>query len=214
MARYAIAPTKTNLFRLRREHSFALEGHELLEQKKEILVTELLALVDRARAAEEKMDSLLAAAFDSLRKSIARMGRNRVEQTAAAVSVKSRVSVSARRVMGVILPAVEISLERPSPSFSPGETSFWTDEAIARFTGALTALGTLVDTKVSLKLLAQEVKKTIRRVNALEKIALPDSEETIKYITDALEEMERQAFFTMKLVKNRLIQRRVESARG
>jgi len=66
---------------------------------------------------------------------------------------------------------------------------------------------------VSLARLAREVNKTIRRVNALEKIALPDLEETLKYITDALQEMERETFFTMKLIKNRLAERRSRSGR-
>ena len=59
--------------------------------------------------------------------------------------------------------------------------------------------------------LTLEVKKTIRRVNALEKIALPDFQETIKYIQDALEENERETFFTLKLVKNRLQKKRKRS---
>lgn len=213
MATYAIARTKTNLLRLRREDAFAREGHQLLEQKKDILTTELLALVDRARTAEEQMDAVLLRAFDSLRNAIIRMGRNKVAQTAVASFFKASVSVSSRRVMGVGLPIVRIDAGRVTPSFSPGETSFWVDEATVRFVEALKAIGMLVETKVALRLLAQEVKKTLRRVNALEKIALPDLEESLKWVADGLEEMERETFFTMKLVKNRLIQRRAESGR-
>lgn len=213
MARYGVAPTKSNLLRLRRERSFAREGHQLLQQKKDILMAELLALVDRARTAQEQMDRLLRTAFSSLRNAIVRMGRNSVAQTAVAVSLSSRVSVSRRRVMGLSLPIVETSVGELCPSFRSAETSFWVDEATLRFTEVLKALGMLVETKVSLTLLAQEVRKTLRRVNALEKIAIPDYDESLKYITDTLEEMERQTFFTMKLVKNRLTHRRRESGR-
>jgi len=170
-------------------------------------------MVDRARSAEQRMDTLLGGAFDSLGNAMARMGRNAVAQTAAAVSVESRVSVSSRRVMGVVLPNVQISVGELSPSFSPGETSQWVDEASLRFRDVLKALAALAETKVSLKRLAMEVKKTIRRVNALEKIALPDFDDSLKYITDVLEGMEREAFFTLKLVKNRLTKRRTESGR-
>jgi V/A-type H+-transporting ATPase subunit D len=210
MARYGIAPTKTNLLRLKTDHAFAKEGHGLLEQKKDILMGELLALVDRARIAQRNMDAALSEAFDSLRNALVRTGRNAVAQTAAAVTLKSDLSVSSRRVMGVALPIVEISVREVPPSFSPGETTFWVDETILRFAGALKQLGGLIETKVSLTLLADEVKKTLRRVNALEKIALPDLQESLKYIAEALEEMEREAFFTMKLVKNRLTQRRAD----
>ncbi len=213
MARYDIAPTKTNLLRLRREHSFAHEGHQLLDQKKDILTAELLALVDRARTAERDMDRALAAAFHSLRNAIVQMGRNSVAQTAAAILLPTHISVSRRRVMGLTLPIVEISVGELSPSFRPGDTSFWVDETTIGFREVLRVLGMFVETRASLSVLAQEVKKTIRRVNALEKIALPDYQETLKYIGDTLEEMERQTFFTMKLVKNRLIRRRTESGR-
>ncbi len=210
MARYGIAPTKTNLLRLKVEHAFAREGHQLLEQKKDILSAELMGIMDRARSAEEHLDNMLRRAFESLREALVRMGRMKLSHTAAGVEVKSQVSVSTRRVMGVGLPVVQLSLGEPLPTYSPGDTTFWADETTARFREVLRSLGPLVEAKVSLILLAREVKKTIRRVNALEKIALPDYEESVRYITDVLEEMEREAFFSMKLVKNRLAQRRAE----
>lgn len=186
------------------------EGHRLLEQKKDILTTELLALMDRVRSAQEEMDNVLRAAFGSLQKAIVRMGRELVAETSLGVDVESHLSVSTRRVMGVGLPSVSISVSEPSPSFSSGETSFRADEVMVRFREVLKALGSLVEAKASLVLLAREVKKTIRRVNALEKIAIPDLEESLRFVSDVLDEMERQSFFTMKLVKNYLLKRRVE----
>ena len=212
MARYGIAPTKTNLLRLKSEYAFAREGHQLLEQKKDILTGELLALVDRARFAQERIDEILQSAFESLGMALVRMGRTNLSQTAASVNPGIELSVSTRRVMGVGLPVVRISVAEPVPQFSLGETSFWVDEAGRMFREALKALGSLAETKVSLSLLAREVKKTIRRVNALEKIALPGFQEDLKYITDVLDELERETFFTTKLVKNRLTKRRAERA--
>ena len=68
----------------------------------------------------------------------------------------------------------------------------------------LQLLGTLAEARISLMRLSREVGKTIRRVNALEKIFIPDYDETLKYIEMALEESEREAFFVLKLVKDRL----------
>ncbi len=212
MARYGVAPTKTNLLRLKTEHSFVREGHQLLEQKKDILVTELLALMDRARNAQEQTDNVLLAAFESLQKAIVRMGREKVAETALGVTLQTRLDISTRRVMGVGLPTVNISISEPFPSYSPAETTFWADEVTHRFRDVFKALASLVETKASLVLLAREVKKTIRRVNALEKIAIPDLEESLRFVSDVLDEMERQSFFTMKLVKNYLMRRRVERA--
>jgi V/A-type H+-transporting ATPase subunit D len=212
MARYGVAPTKTNLLRLKTELVFVDEGHELLDQKKDILTGELLALLDRARAAEAEADKMLAAAFKSLQSALIRMGRAPVTSVSHAMGLKTGVSVSTRRVMGVSLPRVEISVPQLSPSYALGETSFWADEVAGRFRDAAKSLGALAETKVSLSLLARELKKTVRRVNALEKIAIPDLQETVKYITDSLDEMERETFFTMKLIKNRLAQRRTRRA--
>ena len=212
MARYGVAPTKTNLLRLKTELAFVEEGHELLDQKKDILTTELLALLDRARAAEAATDSALAAAFQSLQRAMVRMGRSSVTTTSHAMSLKTSVSVSTRRVMGVALPRVAISPAPVAPSYSLGNTSFWAEEVAVRFREAAKSLAALAEAKVSLSLLAKEVKKTVRRVNALEKIAIPDLQETRKYITDVLDEMERETFFTMKLIKNRLAERRSRRA--
>lgn len=214
MARYATAPTKTNLLRLKAEDSFVREGHQLLEQKKDILTAELLALMDSARAAQEQVDDALGAAFQSLRRATVRMGREAVARTSHGAGAKTSVSVTTRRIMGVTLPRVDISVSDRSPAYGLAETSFWVDEVGATFREAAKHLASLAETKVSLGRLAREVSKTIRRVNALEKIAIPDLQETLKYITDALEEMEREAFFTMKLIKNRLAERRSRRGRS
>ena len=112
--------------------------------------------------------------------------------------------------MGVAVPVIDATFDDNPPYYSPGDTSFWLDETIQNFREILKMLGKLAQTFISVMNLTQEVKKTIRRVNALEKIALPDFGETIKYIEDALEESEREALFTLKLVKARLEKKRRE----
>lgn len=204
MARYKVVPTKTNLMRLRRDLGFASEGHELLEQKRQILVVELMGLMDKTVDAQERMEQELAAAFDALQHSVLAMGRQGVADVAPAVNIRTDLTIQMRRVMGVNLPRVDVSLKNNAPYFSPGETSFWVDESIARFRGMLEDLARLAEMRISLMRLAQEVRKTVRRVNALEKIAIPDYEESIKYIEDTLEESERETFATLKLVKERL----------
>jgi V/A-type H+-transporting ATPase subunit D len=78
------------------------------------------------------------------------------------------------------------------------------DEAVSRFRAALELMGRLAELKVSIMRLAREVKKTIRKVNALEKIAIPELQETVKIIQERLEENERDMFVLMKMVKSRL----------
>ncbi len=210
MARYEIAPTKTNLMRVRRDLGFASEGWELLDQKRKILVVELMGLIDRAVEAQEKVESKLREAFDALDQAILRMGRREVNLIALGMNIKSDITFSQKRVMGVSLPRVRVQFEDRSPYFAAAESSIWIDEAIKKFREVLELLGTLAEARISLVRLSREVAKTIRRVNALEKIFIPDYEETLKYIEMALEESEREAFFVLKLVKDRLSRRKGE----
>jgi len=210
MARYTVAPTKTNLMRLKQDFAFANEGYDLLEQKREILVNELMAIMDRAKQAQTEADDAFRKAYQSLVRTVVKMGRKRVESVAEAVNIKVSLRISERRIMGVAVPVIETAFEDNPPYYSPGDTSFWLDETIQNFMAILKILGKLAESIISVINLTQEVKKTIRRVNALEKIALPDFEESIKYIESALEENEREVFFTLKLVKTRLERKRKE----
>lgn len=175
-----------------------------MEQKRQILVVELMGLMDKTADAQEKVEEELAEAFKALQGAVLAMGRQAVSSIAPAVNVESDITITMRRLMGVNLPRVEVKIEDVAPYFSLGGTSFWVDEAIERFKGLLVDLGELAELRISLMRIAEEVRRTMRRVNALEKIAIPDYEESIKYIEDTLEESERETFATLKLVKERL----------
>lgn len=204
MAKFDVAPTKTNLLKIKRDLSFAREGYELLDQKRQILVAELLGLVDRAVDSQKEVEEGLKKAFYALEEAIVGMGRRSVAQAALAVNLTSNISISRRGIMGVAVPVVETSYVDRPPYYSLGETSFWLDEAMSKFKEVLGLLGRLAQARISLMRLAREVKRTIRRVNALEKIYLPDYEQNLKYIKGVLEEQERESFFTLKLVKARI----------
>ncbi len=204
MARYKVIPTKTNLLRLKRDLSFAQEGYDLLEQKRKILVVELMGLMDKTADAREKVEGELAEAFKALQNTILAMGRQAVSNIAPAVNIESDITIQIRRLMGVNLPIVDVKIKEISPYFSLEQTSFWIDETIAHFKKLLSDLGKLAELQISLMRIANEVQKTMRRVNALDKIALPDYKESIKYIEDTLEESDRETFAILKLIKEQL----------
>lgn len=106
--------------------------------------------------------------------------------------------------MGVQLPVVETQFEEHAPYFSPLGTSFWIDTSLSRFKETLQLMGHMAELKISIMRLAREVRKTIRKVNALEKIAIPDLDETVTYVQNRLEESERDMLILMKMVKKRL----------
>lgn len=209
-----LAPTKSNLLRTKDELKFARLGYELLDQKRNILVLELLNLVDQASDFQEKVERSLAGAFSSLQDATLEMGRLRVQQLSRAVNMNCDITMKDRRVMGVQLPVVLTEFDEHPPYYSPSETSFRIDGAMQGFKESLELMGRLAELKVSIMRLAIEVKKTIRKVNALEKIAIPDLEETLDFIGNRLEENERDMFVLMKMVKTRLEKKKEESHDG
>ncbi len=208
MAQYNVPPTKTNLLKIKEDLKFAKLGYELLDQKRNILIVELLNLVDQTAVFQEKIEDALKEAFDTLSKAILKMGKLKVQNIAGAVNIKSSIKIKTRRVMGVILPVVETDFEEHSPYFSLQDTSFWIDNSLVKFKEVLSMMGRFAELKISVLRLSREVQKTIRKVNALEKIAIPDLEETVNYIQNRLEENEREMFTLMKMVKERLENRR------
>jgi V/A-type H+-transporting ATPase subunit D len=210
MPRLKIVPTKSNLLKVKRDLVFAQEGYELLEQKRQVLVAQLMPLVNDAIAAHEKMDTALKNAYDSLQNAIVSSGKNTVKSMAKGVRVDSEIQIHNLRVMGVTLPKIDVKLHDDAPYYSAGNSSFWFDESILRFKLILEEMGHFAELRVSLLRLAKEVRKTQRRVNALEKIAIPDYRATIKFISDSLEESERGTFSTLKIIKERLEKRKEE----
>jgi V/A-type H+-transporting ATPase subunit D len=183
---------------------FAQEGYELLDQKRQILVVELMDLMDKTIDAQERVEKELADAFKTLDRAIVSIGRSDVYYLANAVNLETEIGITMKRIMGVNIPAVDIQQKDHAPYFSPTDTSFWIDEAILRFKNLLKEIGVLAERRISLMRIAEEVQKTVRRVNALEKIAIPDYQDSIHYIEEVLEETEREKFALLKLTKKRL----------
>jgi V/A-type H+-transporting ATPase subunit D len=143
-------------------------------------------------------------AYYGLEEAVLRMGKRSVTSVAHAVKIDAEIKLTQRRVMGVRLPVVDTTFQEHAPYYSPVGTSFWVDSSLGRFRDALRLMGRLAELKISIMRLATEAKKTIRKVNALEKIAIPELQESVKTIQDRLEENERDMFILMKMVKTRL----------
>lgn len=202
--RKGVAPTKTSLIRLGEELKFARQGYDLLDQKRNILINELLTLVDRACECESRSLNALKGAYASLELASRDIGKLSLESMVGAIHIESTMDISQRRVMGVSLPMVDTHFEDYPPYLSPGGLSLYLPEAIDEFKATLKVLGELAELKVSIMRLASEVKKTIRKVNALEKIAIPELEESVHFIQGRLEESERESFVLLKMVKKRM----------
>ena len=199
-----LAPTKTNLLKIKDELKFARLGYDLLDQKRNILVLELLHIVDQSVEIQDQVEKALNRAYRTLEEAVLKMGKLKLTTLASAVNIESEIKITQRRVMGVQLPVVETGFKEHPPYYSPMGTSFRIDSSLINFKEALAVMGRLAELKISITRLARELRKTICKVNALEKIAIPDLDESVSYIQNRLEETERDMFVLMKMVKTRL----------
>ena len=204
MAKLNVAPTKSSYLELSRQLDSAKEGFDLLDQKRQILVYELMSRLGRARDAERRLNSVLAPAHESLREAVLDVGSGGVDRATLAVVYEHQVELSQQNLMGIRLPTVAARTDDVSVQFGVGGTSAQTDTAMRRFIEVLPLLAELAELENSVIRLARELRKTQRRCNALSKVFIPDYSETIDYIVSNLEERERESFIIQKMIKDRL----------
>ena len=203
MPRINVPPTRSNLIRIKQDLQFAREGYEILDRKREVLTTELIRMAHDASALQEKMWKSIAEAYRAMEKAQMTMGREHVEWAALAAHKSVDVQLRFRGIMGVPLPMVEASGGPQEMLYSLGDTSATLDEASAAFREVLSRVPELSRLVTSVFRLANELRKTQRRVNALQHIFIPEYEETVAFIVSTLEERDREETFRLKLLKNR-----------
>ncbi|KXA89884.1 ATP synthase subunit D [candidate division MSBL1 archaeon SCGC-AAA259J03] len=210
-----IQPTRGELLQLKKRIELAKRGHELLREKRDALITEFFDNLEILRGKRENVDKKLEEAFESLIKAEVTLGGPGVKRAAYASGRDIEISVDSRNIMGVNVPFIETEeeLERKSTErgYSLHQTTAKLDEAAEKFESALQAILELAEAEQVVKLLAQEIEKTKRRVNSLEHVLIPRLEENKEYIEMRLEEQEREDKFRLKRVKQK-IEREKEAA--
>src|SRR5512135_735948 len=181
MPRNNIPPTRTNLIQMRNELQFAREGFEILDQKREVLAKELVRMANDAETLQDQMNDLITSAYRALKMAKLMMGQEHVEWASLAVNKTVEVQLKFRGVMGVTLPLIEASGAPPELSYSPGDTTATLDEASDLFRDVLHHIPELSRLVTSVWRLAVELRKTQRRVNALQYIFIPDYVATITF---------------------------------
>ena len=203
MSKLNVAPTKSNLLAIKEQLSVSIEGYELLEQKREILVMELMHLVEKVKLLEKKMDKCIEKAYPSLKKMLVTVGSDRSEQIASNVHYDFNLEEKSLVVAGMEFTTLDVHLPEIELFYSFRGTFPSTDEVTTNFFELLTILTQLAGIRTIVWRLANEVEKTQRRVNALDKMIIPQSKETVKYIEGVLEERDRENIFVLKSLKAR-----------
>ncbi|MDE5897855.1 MAG: V-type ATP synthase subunit D [Treponemataceae bacterium] len=203
MAKLNIAPTKSNLLAMKDQLSIAQNGYDLLEQKREILVQELMRMVDKVKLLERDIDSVIKVAYPAFKRMLMADGFDRVERIAHAVHYDFEMHEKQVAIGGMSFASLDVRLPQRQLFYSLIGTYANTDDVIAKFFNLLSLLTQMASIRTIVWRLAEEVKKTQRRVNALDKLVIPQTRETKSYIENVLEEKERENVFVLKALKKR-----------
>ncbi len=197
-----IPPTKSNLLRLKEDFGFVRSGHELLEQKRDVLREELADMRRETARLRRDVEAEIMAVYAALRDALLANGRSAVEMETLATAGSQTLQLRERSVMGVVVPLLDLTRDEPvEPTLSPGWVSPGPAVARRRVRGLLERLVRLAENEVSCRRLAAELQKTQRKVNALEQVFIPEHRDTIHFIESTLEEREREALFHRKRLK-------------
>lgn len=194
-----VFPTKGNLIQTKKTLALAQMGFELMDRKRNILLREIFSLVDRAKAIQSEIDNCYNSAYQALQR--ANIVHGLCREIADSVPVENGLSLTSRSVMGVEVPTVKLEDKPLQLLYGLTDTSCTVDEAYIRFDRAKRLTAELAEVENSVYRLATAVGKTQKRANALRNIVIPRLTATTKFITDSLEEKEREEFSRMKLIK-------------
>ena len=199
MANNMPLPTKGNLMNVKRSLSQAKLGYELMDRKRNILIREMMGLIDNAKQLRGEINETYKQAYSALQKANITLGI--CDKIAETVPVENGLSLSARSVMGIEIPTLELEETEIKPHYGIIQTNSAFDEAYICFDKAKKITVILAETENAIYRLAMGVKKSQKRANALKNIMIPYFEESIKYITENLEEKEREEFSRQKVIK-------------
>ena len=174
-------------------------GFDLLDRKRNILIRETMAMIDSANEIQKQIDSTYAEAYRALQYANVTLGI--CDRAAQSVPIENGVNIGFRSVMGVEIPMVSFDPMPIRNYYGFQSTNAMLDEAFMKFDSVKKLTVKLAEIENSVYRLADAIKKTQKRANALKNIVIPRFTESIKFITEALEEKEREEFARMKVIK-------------
>ena len=199
MARLAVNPTRMELLRLRKRLVVARRGHKLLKDKLDGLMKEFMELAKRYKIYRLAVDNELPGVLKLFVLAEITSSRQITENALESTKQELRLTITKRRLMSVVIPEVEASFGEAAGMYSFIHTSPELDKAITSLKEFMPKLMKMAEMEEAVRLMSSEIEKTRRRVNALEYTMIPRMQETIKYITGKLDEMERSN--TSRLMK-------------
>ena len=208
MARLNVNPTRMELKKLKARLATAVRGHKLLKDKSDEMIRRFTVIIRECKRLREEVEAGLSDVLKQF--SIARSVTPAFEAEAAfsMPSVAVKLNCQTESVMGVDVPSVELIPEKRADGlpYAYSEITGEADYSVGMVSDLLPKMLALAKTEKTVRMLADEIERNKRRVNALEYVMIPQLEETIKYIKDKLDENERAAVIRLMKVKGKAAQ--------
>ncbi|MGE4572193.1 MAG: V-type ATP synthase subunit D [Candidatus Izemoplasmatales bacterium] len=199
MANKQVFPTKGNLLALQKSVKLAQLGYELMDKKRNILIREMMEQIEKVRSLRDEIADIFKKAYFTLQEANITLGV--IEDIAKAIPIDNHLDITYRSVMGVEIPKVLYDHEKVSLRYGISNTNTKFDYAYKSFLKVRDLILILAEVDNALYRLADAIRKSRKRANALKNIVIPDYKNKIKFISDTLEEREREEFSRRKIIK-------------
>lgn len=218
MARLNVNPTRMVLTSLKKKLVVAIRGHKLLKDKRDELMKQFLELARKNKVLREEVERQLAEVYRNFAIANAVMSSEMMEEALMYPKQGVAIELGKKNVMSVNVPVFDFTTKTEDKTdiypYGFATTSGELDKAIARLAEVFPLMLELAAMEKEASLLAQEIEKTRRRVNALEYIMIPNLEETIKYIKMKLDENERGNQVRLMKVKDMMLAEAIQERRA
>lgn len=195
-------PTKGNLILAKNTLKLSIQGYELLDKKRNVLIKEIMALNEKAKEIQSDIDKIFTKAYQSLQIACVEMGMSNVERLSYGTPYENSITIRTRSIMGVEIPIVSYDeSKKDAPVFGFGNTTAALDSAVSGFNKVKELIITLSMVENAAYRLAVNIRKTQKRANALKNITIPRYEQLTKDIQETLEERDRDEFTRLKVIK-------------
>ena len=201
MARINVNPNRMELSKLKQRLAVAKRGHKLLKDKQDALIK---AFLEKARAGKELREAVekeLSECYGTFVLSRAQTTPEILEQALIFPGAKSTLSVKWHNVMSVMVPEYDVKQEGNPVNYGFVNVPLLLDSALEQFSKLILRLLQLAAEEKAIRLMAGEIERTRRRVNALEYVMIPNLAETIRYISMKLDEQERSTLSRLMKIK-------------
>lgn len=201
MAKKQVFPTKGNLMAIKKSHALAKVGYDLMDRKRNILIREIMSHLDEVNMLRDQIETTFSKAYVALQEANTTLGI--ITDLTEAVPIDNGITITYKSVMGVDIPMVHYEKAPIKLTYGMERANTKFDYAYKQFYKVKELTVVLAEIENSVYRLANAIRKSQKRANALKNIVIPEFEGNIKYITEALEEKEREEFTRQKVIKDK-----------